>query len=93
MTDRQASIIAQEVYNATASDITDNINKRMEEYEDENLYDDGELHGYFVADFHKFTIRTFKKTTDPVKHLRDFLRKKNVFIQKSRVQSNPFSSY
>ncbi|TQS34478.1 hypothetical protein Golomagni_05136, partial [Golovinomyces magnicellulatus] len=77
-----------QINNATASDITDYINKRMEEYEDENLYG-GELHGYFVADFNKFDVKAFKKTAEPTRYLRDFLRKRNVFIQKSRGQSIP----
>lgn len=77
-----------QVNNATASDMTDYINKRMEEYEDENLYG-GELHGYFVADFNKFDEKAFKKATEPTKHLRDFFRKRNVFIHKSRGQSIP----
>ncbi|POS82399.1 hypothetical protein EPUL_005584, partial [Erysiphe pulchra] len=77
-----------QVNNATASDITDYINERIHEYEDENLYG-SELHGYFVADFHKFTVKTFKKTTESSKNLMDFLRMRNVFIQKSRGQSIP----
>ncbi|KHJ30594.1 putative glycosyl [Erysiphe necator] len=62
-----------QVNSATASDVTDYINERIHEYEDENLYG-SELHGYFVADFQKFT---------------GFSSKKNVFIQKSRGQSIP----
>ncbi|RKF60708.1 putative glycosyl [Erysiphe neolycopersici] len=57
----------------------------MEEYDDENWHG-GELHGYFEAEFHKFTVRTFKKITDPAKHIRDFLRKRN-----SRGQTIPAS--
>ncbi|KAI0991667.1 hypothetical protein K3495_g16520, partial [Podosphaera aphanis] len=77
-----------QVINASAGDITKYISDRLQEYEDDNLYGI-ELHGYFVADFCKFTAKDFKKTTESAKNLRDFLRKRNVFIQKNRGQSIP----
>ncbi len=40
------------VHSATASDITNYINKRITEYEDENLYG-SELNEYFATDFNK----------------------------------------
>ncbi|KAI0994276.1 hypothetical protein K3495_g13907 [Podosphaera aphanis] len=76
------------VYSATASDITNYINQRITEYEDEEVYG-SELQEYFATDFNKFSLTAFKKTTDSTKYLRDFLRKRNVYIQKSRGQSIP----
>lgn len=78
------------VNNATASDLTNYINERIAEYEDENLYG-GELHGYYVADFNKFNITAFKKTTESAKKLIEFIRKRNFFIQKNRGQSIPLA--
>ena len=91
---------ANKVSNANSTDIKTYIDDRLIEYEDENLYG-CELHGYFATDFQEFTTTAFKKTTESTKTLRDFLRKKNVFIQKNRgtqiasalidTLQNPFS--
>ncbi|TQS37681.1 hypothetical protein Golomagni_01836, partial [Golovinomyces magnicellulatus] len=75
---------ANKVNNASATDITNYINERLAEYEDENLYV-GELHGYFRIDFQDFTVTARKKTTEPTKLLREFLRKRSVFIPKGRA--------
>lgn len=67
-----------QVNNAIPSDATDYINERIHEYEDENLYG-SELHASLMADFHKFTIKTFKKDDRTIQESKGFSSKQNLF--------------
>src|ERR1700744_6547476 len=68
---------------ATAKDVEGYIQRKLNDYVEIDL-SGTELYEEWKADFINFTASNFNKTRKPTKNLRHFLRKKGVYIRKSR---------
>jgi hypothetical protein len=68
--------------NATAKQVEEYIQARIEDYKEDNMNGD-ELFDMWKGDFASFTTVTFGKAREVTKILRDFLRANGVYIKKS----------
>ena len=74
---------ADQATNASAKEVEDYIQARIEDYKEDNMNGD-ELFDMWKGDFTSFTAITFGKVREATKTLRDFLHANGIYIKKSR---------